>query len=67
LSEVGGLIAGENPVLLERAMVASVVVRSGEWVLIGGFDRVAERGSSQGTIPDSWWGSLRSRSADAAV
>ncbi len=67
LSEVGGLIAGENPVLLERALNASVVVRSGEWVLIGGFDRLADRQSSTGIKPDTVLGSLSNRTADAAV
>ena len=67
LSEVGGLVGGENPVLLERSMTASVVLRSGEWVLIGGFDRTADRSSSSGVAPDTIAGSLTNRSADAAV
>ena len=67
LSEVGGLVAGENPVLLERSITASVVLRSGECVLIGVFDRVAERSSSQGIDPSTLLGSLSTRSSDAAV
>ena len=67
LSEVGGLIAGENPVLLERSLTASVVVRSNEWVLIGGFDRMAERASAQGVLTSTPLGSLQNRSVDTAV
>lgn len=67
LSEVGGFVAGENPILLQRTMTSSVVVRNGEWVIIGGFDRTAERASTQGINTSSPLTSMRQRSADAAV
>ncbi|MFI4881815.1 MAG: hypothetical protein ACIAQU_04440 [Phycisphaerales bacterium JB064] len=67
VSEVAGFVLNEAPIVLSRSLQSVALVRPGEWLVIGGFDRVLERDSAFGIDTSSPWTSSQRRSEESVT
>lgn len=64
VSDVAGFVLNEAPIVLTRSLQSVALVKPGDWLVIGGFDRVLERESAFGINTNTPWTSSQRRTRD---